>query len=219
VDKPVVPLEYQEGAASARGRRATSKLRAFLREPLVHFLCLGALLFIIFGFVGRNVSLAPPPQKPQIIVAPDRVTQLINYFRIDFKREPTPADVQKIIDDYIREEVLCREAWAQGIDRDEPKIRLQLKQMMEGRLADTADLAAPTDAELQTFIDARPELFKRNGVVPPLEQIRNPATSALLAARRKQAIDSAYDKLKQQYSIVIVAAPTSGSATVEAPRP
>ena len=78
VDKPVVPLEYQEGAASARGRRATSKLRTFLREPLVHFLFLGALLFIIFAFVGKNVSLAPPPQKPQIIVAPDRVTQLIN---------------------------------------------------------------------------------------------------------------------------------------------
>ena len=104
------------------------------------------------------------------------MTQLVNYFRIDFKREPTAADVQKIIDDYIREEVLCRQAWAEGIDRDEPKIRLQLKQMMEVRLADTADLAAPTDEQLQAFVNSRPELFRRNGVMPPLEQIRNPAS-------------------------------------------
>ena len=222
MDKPVVPLDIQEGATSGQHRRAPSKLGLLLREPLVHFLFLGALLFIIFGLIGKKVSLTPPPQKPEIVVTPDRVTQLVNYFRIDFKREPTAADVQKIIDDYIREEVLCREAWAEGIDRDEPKIRLQLKQMMEVRLADLADLAAPSDQELQDFVDSRPELFKRNGVLPPLEQIRNPATSALLAARRKQAIDAAYEKLKQQYNIVVEAPPTTapivGAATAEAPK-
>ena len=100
-----------------------------LREPLVHFLLIGAALFAIFSFAGRWTSDA----ENHIEISSAQIKQLIEGFRIDYKREPTADDVQKLIADYVREEVLCREAWKRGLDRNDTVIRQRLRRIFPCR--------------------------------------------------------------------------------------
>ena len=65
-----------------------------------------------------------------------------------------------MIQDRVREEVYCREAIALGLDRDDTVIRRRLRQKMEFVSDDVAAQAAPTDAELNAYLQAHPETFR-----------------------------------------------------------
>jgi hypothetical protein len=196
--------------------RQASGAASLLREPLVHFLALGAALFVVFGLIGKTIPNTPA--KPKIEVTPERVEQLINYFKVDFKKDPSPQDVKKLVEDYVREEVLVRQAWADGVGREDPTVRLQLRKMMDLSHADTADMSPPTDEQIKAFAEAHPELLKGRTI----EQSRATLASAVVADRRRQAQDAAYERLKAQYVIVIdpKALPsTTAPSTAEASKP
>ena len=111
-----------------------------LREPLVHFLLLGGIIFAISMVSGRASSAAggTPATDRQIIVTPDKVALLRSGFVLDFGRDPTDADMQRLIDAYVREEILVREARAQGLDRDDSIVRRRLVQKMEFAVTEPA---------------------------------------------------------------------------------
>jgi hypothetical protein len=182
----------------------------FLREPLTQFVLLGAALFGIFSLVGKlNI------EKPaQITITPAKIDELVKGYKLDFKKSPTPAEVDHLIDDYIREEVLCREAWAEQLDRDDRVIRARLRQKMEF-LNDSAEDPVPTDAQLQAYLDANPKIFAQpDGHVPQLSQVRDSVQSSWIAAQQKQTRDAAYRKLLAKYTVVVERpAPTAQPAT------
>jgi hypothetical protein len=99
-----------------------------LREPLVLFLLIGALLFGVSALVGTGPM---PESDRRIIVNSGRIQNLKISFRRAEGHDPTPAETQGLIDDYVREEVLCREARALGLDRDDTIVRSVLRQRME----------------------------------------------------------------------------------------
>jgi len=118
-----------------------------LREPLVHFLLLGALLF--------GVSAVVPPaagvdSEHRIVITPGRIENLNLSFRRAEGRDPTPAEAQFLIDDYVREEVLCREARALGLDRDDTLVRTVLRQRMEYLAAGAGPKPASGDLATQS---------------------------------------------------------------------
>jgi len=180
-----------------------------LREPLVHFLLLGAALFGVFSLLGKVTG----DRAAQILVTPDRIQQLISGFNLDFKRPPTTQEVDRLIDDYIREEVLCREAWVRGLDREDPIIRQRLRQRMEFFNEDTTEAAAPTDQQLLDFLHEHPETFRIAGRTPELSEVRTTVESAWVAAHRKEFRDAAYQQLRKNYIIRVeplkAAAPTT----------
>src|SRR5262249_3917788 len=92
-------------APSPSGQSALAKL---LREPLLHFLLLGAALFVVFGLIGKVTS------TEKIIISGEDVQKLIKGFEYDNKRSPTPKEVEKIIADEVRTEILSREAVKEG---------------------------------------------------------------------------------------------------------
>jgi hypothetical protein len=65
-----------------------------------------------------------------------------------------------LIDDYIREEVLYREALAMGLDRDDTIVRRRLRQKLEFLTEETVETVAPSDAELQTFLQQHANAFR-----------------------------------------------------------
>jgi hypothetical protein len=98
-----------------------------VREPLLHFLVLGAALFGLFGMVHRNSSQAPA----KIIVSASRVATLADGFARTWRRPPTGEELQGLVDDYIRDEIFYREGRAAGLDRDDAVIRRRVRQKME----------------------------------------------------------------------------------------
>ena len=67
---------------------------------------------------------------------------------------------QPLVEDYIREEILYREAVALGLDKDDTIIRRRLRQKMEFFTQDLAEQVEPTEAELETYLRQHAEDFQ-----------------------------------------------------------
>ncbi len=127
-----------------------------LREPLLHFLLLGAIIFAIYGLVSKHTASKPG----EIVVTQGKVENLVTGFTRTWQRPPSQEELQGLIRDYVREEVAYREALAMGLDRDDTIIRRRLRQKWEFLSDNLATQAEPTDADLQTFLQSHPDTFK-----------------------------------------------------------
>lgn len=166
-------------------------IRTVIREPLLHFLLAGAGIFLLFNYVSdRDVA-----GDDEIIVTSGQIEHLTSLFAKTWQRPPSGAELRGLIDNFILEEVLYREATAIGLDKDDTIIRRRLKQKMEF-LVDDFSAAEPTDEELQQFLEADPDRFRAAARIT-FEQTyfsdsSGDAADAMLAAlRRGEAVDAA----------------------------
>jgi len=127
-----------------------------LREPLVHFLVIGALLFALY----TAVSGPPPAPVNRIVVSPERVEQLAAGYQAVWRRAPTDDELRALVDNYVREEIYYREALALGLDRDDPIIRRRLQQKMEFLTDTGTDMLQPAAGELEAWYAANTERFR-----------------------------------------------------------
>src|SRR5438105_816588 len=97
-------VDYQDSPPRAPSAAKQSTLVKLLREPLLHFLLLGAALFVIFGLIGKVTG------TEKVTVTAEDIQKLIKGFEYDNKRSPMPQEVDKLIDDEVRTEILSREA-------------------------------------------------------------------------------------------------------------
>jgi len=131
-------------------------MKRVLREPLLHFLVLGALLFVGYGLMHRDDE----PEAGHIVVTQGKLANLRASFSRVWQRPPSPSELDGLLQDYIREEVLAREAMALGLDRDDTVIRRRLRQKMEFVANDLAAPAEPSEVELEEFLAKHPDLFR-----------------------------------------------------------
>ncbi len=174
----------------------------FLREPLVHFLLLGAALFAAFELAKSRPDR--PGSGRRLHVTPFVAERLAADFRARTGQPATATEREALIAAHVREEILVREARARGLDRDDPVVREQLRRRMEAAATDGMTLPAPDDRELAAFLAGQAARFRAaDGRVPPLEEIRPAVAAAWQQARRQEVIDAAYRKLRDRYEIVI----------------
>ena len=147
---------YQLPPCVKEGSPVRKKLLKVLREPLVHFLAIGAGLFLLSGLMGDPSGL----QSGRIVVTPAQVQHLAAGFTRVWQRPPTRDELEGLIQDRIREEVYYREAMALGLDKDDTIIRRRLRQKMEFVANDLAAQAQPTDDELSAYLKAHPDAFR-----------------------------------------------------------
>ena len=128
-------------------------LGRLLREPLLHFLLLGGVLFLIFGRGGSR-----PPAGAEIVVTAADIQRIAAGFSVTWQRPPSENELQGAINDYIREEVLYRTGLSLGLDKDDTIVRRRIRQKMDFVLEDT--VGTPDDAELRAFFDAHADKFR-----------------------------------------------------------
>jgi hypothetical protein len=133
-----------------------TSLGKLVREPLVHFLVLGGLLFAWFEWKGGGSG----PGSTRITITPGLVEHLASGFARTWQRPPTDAELKGLVDDHVKEEIAVREAAGMGLDRDDTIIRRRLRQKMEFLVEDAVDAAPPTDSEVQSWIDQHPDRFR-----------------------------------------------------------
>ncbi len=132
-------------------------MRRWLREPLIHFLLLGAALFTVYHYAQPACGVAPPSK--QIKLSIDELSQLVLVFQAQWRREPTPEEFNRMVESKVQGEILYREAMAMGLDKDDEIVRRRMAQKMQFLAEDVAAAREPTTAELKAWYAKNPDKF------------------------------------------------------------
>jgi hypothetical protein len=155
-----------------------SSFKALSREPLVHFLLIGAVLFTVFELRQEEGSAAPN----RILVDTGQVEQLVARFKRTRLRPPTDIELAALIEGHIREEVYYRQALDMGLDQDDAVMRQRMRQKLEFLLEDLSDQSAPGDEQLIQFMQRHPEKFREEPRLSFTQVFLNPDKHQDLAA-------------------------------------
>ena len=138
-----------------------SLIKRCLRQPLLHFLVAGFALFVLYG--GLHPSTVN--QDPQRIeITPEVVQRLAISWLARWQRPASEQQLQVLIDDYVREEILYREALKLGLDKDDTIIRRRLAQKMDFLAEDVASLRDPAPGVLEAWYNQNQDQY----APPPL---------------------------------------------------
>ena len=128
------------------------------KEPLLHFLVIGGLLFVLFSVVDKEER--GDVIDGRIVITTTDIERLRDGWARKWNRPPTGQELYGLIESQIREEVYYREALALGLDRDDTVIRRRLMQKMEFLSNDLADLSAPDERALEEFFLENPDKYR-----------------------------------------------------------
>ena len=129
-----------------------------LREPLLHFLCLGAGFFGLYGYL--NDDDFAPKSSEQIVVSEAKIEHLAALFSRTWQRPPTRQELEGLVDDYVREEAAYREGTAMGLDRNDTIIRRRIRQKLDFVADDLASKLEPTDEDLERYFQQHADDFR-----------------------------------------------------------
>ena len=128
----------------------------WLKEPLLHFLLIGAGLFALYYFTA-----GPDANRPNhITVKQTDIDRLAAQWQQRRRRQPTAQEMQALVDAYIREEILYREALALGLDKNDVIIRRRLGQKLEFMFKDLGEQVAITDEEIREYYERNAERYR-----------------------------------------------------------
>ena len=169
-----------------------------LKDPLVHFLLIGAALFGVAAWRGEVIRAG----RERITITAEQITKARDTAALTQGGELSPAELNDLVESMVREEVLYREALALGLDKNDDEVRRRLVDKMNYLTQDLADPASTPD-ELRAFYAASPELF----TIPPLvtfdqvfispnergDKLEADAAAALMALRAGKPPDQVGD--------------------------
>jgi peptidyl-prolyl cis-trans isomerase C len=123
-------------------------MKKLYKEPLLHFLIIGALIFVLFSIVNKEESIV---SENKIVVSIAEIERLSDNWSKKWNRPPTERELMGLVDSYIKEEVYYREALALGLDQDDTILRRRLMQKMEFLSNDLAELNTPDESALNKY--------------------------------------------------------------------
>ena len=138
--------------------------RSIAREPLIHFIAIGAVLFAVDAWRSQSAieppaapaspSAAPPaPASKSIVIDADVRKQIAANAQRRLGRDATAAELADETQRFIDEEVLYREALARGLDRDDPVIHERIASRMSYVLSQSVIVPEPSEAELRAWFE------------------------------------------------------------------
>jgi peptidyl-prolyl cis-trans isomerase C len=134
-----------------------SFISRWLREPLIHFLLIGAALFAVDHYVQPARGAAPSSKQIQLSL--DELAQLALIFQSQWRREPTPEEFNRLVENRVQEEILYREALAMGLDKDDTIVKRRMAQKLQFLAEDVAAAREPKTAELKSWFEKNKATF------------------------------------------------------------
>ena len=129
-----------------------TKLTQLLREPLLHFLLIGAALFGAYAWLNRGAENAA---APQVRLAESDVRWLKETFALEHQREPSGLELQGLVHGFLKEEMLARQAQELGLHTDDIVVRRRLAQKMTFLLQDESARAVPSEDDLRHLYETQ----------------------------------------------------------------
>ncbi len=129
---------------------------ALVREPLVHFLLIGAAIFGLFTMMNGSGEAG---SQARITIPAAEVEQLASIWEQRWKRQPTDKELAGLIEERVREEVYYREALALGLDRDDVQIRRLMQRKLEFITDNVVRPPEPSAADLVAYYEANADRY------------------------------------------------------------
>ncbi len=117
-------------------------MKRLLREPLIHFLLIGAALFAAYRYLQPARSAAP--SSKEIRLSLDELAQMALLFQSQWRRDPTAEEFGRLVEQKVQFEVLYREALAMGLDKNDEIVKRRMAQKMQFLAEDVAAAREPT---------------------------------------------------------------------------
>jgi hypothetical protein len=130
------------------------RMRTLLSEPMLHFVLIGVALFGAYRWVSPRDS-----SGRRIVITQGVVDDLVIQHVAARGREPSAADVNHMIDSYVRDEILYREGVRLGLERDDIVVKRRVRQKIEMIAEEDASTRAPADADLSAYLTANHARF------------------------------------------------------------
>ena len=188
------------------------------REPLVHFLALGAIIYIVLTWGATPVD----PASRVISVGEEEQAQIALGFERVMGRAPTDAELDAAIENYVRDEVLYREAIRLGLDQGDAVVRQRMVAKMDMSATAAAETADPSEEVLRAWYEENAEAYAGERLMT-FEQAffpsRDAADAALDGEVRGAAISlpgSVEDETMREVATVFGEQLAGGLATLEA---
>ena len=133
-------------------------MKKFLKEPLVHFLLIGLVLFLIYGIgnTGQNES--------EILVDDNLITELAAKWELKRNRKPNLQELKGLVNQYIEQEVLYQEALSMNLDHNDEIVKRRLAQKMEFISDGLAESLQPTEEMLLAYYEKNKENYKKSSI-------------------------------------------------------
>jgi hypothetical protein len=136
--------------------RTSVNLKEFIRQPLLHFLLIGGLLFAIYYAVRPAME-----GKDTIVIDDDQVSRIVELFEKEWNRPPTEAEMKGLLERHIQQEVYYRKALLMNLDHNDEIIRRRLDQKLRFITNDMANLKQPTEQELSDYVKHHADKYRR----------------------------------------------------------
>lgn len=121
-----------------------------LKSPILHFILLGIVTFAAYTHLK-------PPDRETIPVTTQTIDALIQQ-RASITQNPVSSeDRQTLIAGYIEDEILLREAYKRGFDKNDYRVRKRILNIMRSSLSDV--VPEPSVAQLRAYYEASKERF------------------------------------------------------------
>src|SRR4051794_36047918 len=130
------------------------RMRTLLSEPMLHFLVIGSVLFSAYRWVSPNDS-----GGRRIVITQGVIDDLVTQHVAAKGREPAPAELNHLLESYVRDEILYREGVRLGLERDDIVVKRRVRQKIEMIAEEDASTRAPTDADLFAYLTANQARF------------------------------------------------------------
>ena len=135
-------------------------MRKLLREPLLHFLLIGIALFGAYRWVSPRDSVGA-----RVVITQGIVDDLVTQHVAARGREPSPTELNQLIESYVRDEILYREGVRLGLERDDIVVKRRVRQKIEMIAEEDASTRAPTDADLSAYLMANQARFVQPAIL------------------------------------------------------
>jgi hypothetical protein len=115
----------------------------------------GAAIFAV-AHVVQNVRA---PAERQIIVDEELQRRIVERNQAQSGITPGREQLERLVEEYIDDEVMYREAMRMGLDREDEIVRRRLIQKVQFLQRDLAAAPKPGESELRAYYAAHPQLF------------------------------------------------------------
>ena len=135
----------------------SNRLIRLFTEPLIQFLIIGACIYGAYALFG-----APEEdfRDTRVHVDSARINAFISEWESRWNRPPTREEIDGLIQSYIKEDVLYRQAVVMGLNEDDPITRRRMAQKLEFLTSDLAMMVQPQEGELEQYFSENSELYR-----------------------------------------------------------
>ena len=175
-------------------------IKRVLKDPLLHFLVLGGLVFVLYGYVNGGFD------SQKISISKAEVEQLSYRFEKKNFRKPTSKEIDEMVESAVYKEVMSREAIKIGLEKNDHIIKRRLVQKMEFVSSDLSRLTKPTKEELQKYLQQNASTYQKPTKISFISIYLDPSKANIQSREesvKKQLKTVDYKKLSEPFMLPI----------------